>query len=307
MRISLWDNADTVELPGIPTDPDIVMPAPPPNVVVESAGLSDRGKVRPNNEDHFLIIRLGRFMEVVQSNLPKEELTRHFRETGYGMVVADGIGGHAAGEVASKKAISTLLNLVLQTPDWIFRLDDDARTTDIISRAVERFAVINKELSIDANADPNLKGFGTTMTAAWNVGNVLFVANIGDSRAYLLRGDELRRLTTDHTLAQAMADAAIITQEQANVSRHRHMLTKSLGDGKDAKPDARNYHLEDGDYLLLCTDGLTDMLPDATIAAIMSTRGPAATICQSLVDQALRAGGKDNVSVVVAHFIFAEG
>src|SRR5262249_18503065 len=144
-------------------------PAPASGQVVraEVAGLSDRGKVRSNNEDHFLIIRLGRFLEVVQSNVPGEDLTQQFRETGHGMAVADGVGGHVAGEVASKNAVSTLLQLVLQTPDWIFRLDDEERATEVIRRAVERFAMINRALTVDAVVDPTLKGFGTTMTAAW--------------------------------------------------------------------------------------------------------------------------------------------
>ena len=168
---------------------------------VDVAGLTDCGNRRSNNEDHFLISRFGRFLETLDTNLAPPEAAFHEEEIGYGLLVADGMGGHAGGEVASKLAISTLINLALATPDWILRLDDDAFMQEVMRRAKERWGKINTALTDHAEADPSVKGLGTTLTLAWSLGKNLVVAHVGDSRAYLYRRQRLHRLTHDHTFA----------------------------------------------------------------------------------------------------------
>jgi protein phosphatase len=160
--------------------------------------------VRPNNEDHFLISRFGRFLETVQTNLPADTVPPRSEESGYGMVVADGMGGCAAGEEASRRAITSLVNLVLHTPDWILRLDEEPLPKEVLRRAAERYEQVNQTLAEEAQGDPGLSGFGTTMTMAWTLGRQLFVAHLGDSRAYLLRQGRLQQLTRDHTLVQEL-------------------------------------------------------------------------------------------------------
>jgi protein phosphatase len=271
-------------------------------------GLSDRGKVRPRNEDHFYVARFGRYLERLCTNLPEDEMPPRFEETGYVAIVADGMGGHAAGEVASKLAISTLINLVLGTPDWILRLDDDSLPQQVLRRSRERYEQVRAVMAGEARADPALHGFGTTMTVTASLGQVLFVIHLGDSRAYLLRQGRLHRLTRDHTVAQALVDMGALAPQEAATSRLRHVLTKSLtaqaGQAGFAEPDAQEIPLQDGDCLLLCTDGLTDMVPEETIAQVLAGGGTAEATCRRLVEDALAAGGKDNVTAVVARYAF---
>ena len=272
---------------------------------VEVAGLTHPGRVRPNNEDHFLICRFGRFLETLQTNVPEGEIPSRADEIGYAMLVADGVGGGAAGEVASKLAISTLVHLVLQTPDWFLRVEEDSWMQEAMRRTTERYEQVNAALTEQARTDPDLRGFATTLTLASSLGRKLLVANIGDSRAYLLRNDRLRLLTRDHTMAQALEEAGLIHPEQLATHRMRHILLKALGDSnQQVKPEVHEHTLEDGDCLLVCTDGLTDLVDEKLIAKILARGEPAKQICESLVDEALRAGGKDNVTTVFARYRF---
>jgi serine/threonine protein phosphatase PrpC len=274
-------------------------------VEVDAAGLSDQGKVRHNNEDHFLISRFGRFLEAVETNLPRAEIPTRSEEIGYAMLVADGIGGSQAGEVASKLAITTLVNLVLQFPDWILRLDEDFFIDEVLRRASQRYDQINLAMTEHAEDDPSLRGFGTTLTGAWGLGKDLFVAHIGDSRAYMFRSGRLRQLTRDHTLAQELANQGAIAQEDVATHHWRHVLTRSLGPrSRLARPDVQRLKLEDGDTLLLCTDGLTTMVGEQAIADILARDEAARLTCQFLVDRALAEGGRDNVTVIVARYRF---
>ncbi len=205
----------------------------------------------------------------------------------------------AAGEVASRLAITLLVNLVLETPDWIFT-HDEPYADELAARAVRRFYQVNQSIIEQARREPWLRGMGTTLTMACSLGANLLIVHVGDSPVYLSRGGNFHRLTRDHTVAQQMADHGSIPIE-AVPSRYRHILTHALGIRESGtEPDVRRVQLKDGDRLLLCTDGLTDMVDDATIAAELQ-RGPSSEeACQALIDLALERGGKDNVTVVVA-------
>jgi protein phosphatase len=138
---------------------------------------------------------------------------------------------------------------------------------------------------------------------AFSLGKDLVICHIGDSRAYLFRRGQLHKLTADHTLAQALADHGQIGQEDIATHRLRHVLTRALGmESREAQPDVQKLLLADSDCLLLCTDGLTEMVAEARIAAILGSGETAAQRCQRLVDEALNAGGKDNVTVIVGHY-----
>ena len=299
-------DADTQEFKLEPS-PESRSPKPLSSAVkVDVAGLSHPGKVRPNNEDHFLVVRFGRFLETLASNLPAGLVPSHFREDGWGMAVADGMGGHVAGEEASKLAITTLMDLVLSTPDWILRADDPEFAAEIMRRAGERFELVDQALSLEAAFDPKLHGFGTTMTFAASVGTNLFVAHIGDSRVYLFRRGKLHQLTRDHTLAGELYEAGHITLAEVATHHLRHVLTRNLGRQKAAKPDVQKLALEKGDCLLLCSDGLNDMVSNEKIAGTLAQGKASALLCQELVDLALAAGGKDNVTVLLARYSIAE-
>ncbi len=305
-QMSAPDENDTVDM----DTPAVVASecaAPSADVAhVDVAGLTDRGHRRPNNEDHFLIARFGRFLETLDTNLPRPDARFCEGETGYALLVADGMGGHAGGEIASGLAISTLLDLVLATPDWILRLDEDTLMQEVLRRTKERLAQINAALMDQARADPDLKGLGTTLTLAWNLRRNLIVAHVGDSRAYLCRRNQLHLLTHDHTFAQSLADQGLIAQPDVVLHRLRHVLTRVLGDAAAAAdPDLHTLLLEDGDRLLLCTDGLTEMVDEDLILATLVGAENSEAVCRRLVEQALRAGGKDNVTVAVAGYRFS--
>jgi protein phosphatase len=295
---------DTLELPvaGTCGDETEVQPISPV-VSVDVAGLTHPGNVRRDNEDHFLVCRFGRFLERLQTNLPEGDVPPRVQEGGYALMVADGIGGSAAGEWASRLAIRTLIELVLKVPDWILRAEDHSFREEVWRRAGEYFGQINAALAQQAQGDPGLRGFGTTLTVAWNLGPALFVAHLGDSRAYLFRQGQLHRLTRDHTLAQQMADRGLLAQSEAASHHLRHVLLKALGDTAcAAEPDVRRFVLTDGDGLLLCSDGLTDMVAESAITGILLREQTANETCQHLVDAALQAGGKDNVTAIVARY-----
>jgi serine/threonine protein phosphatase PrpC len=297
------DHDDTAELPAW-KQPEPRQPAGASSLVeVDLAALSHPGKVRRNNEDHFMAARFDRTMRTLSTNLPEGEVPSGYAETVFGLLVADGVGGSAAGEVASRTAIHAIVDLVLETPDWIMRLDDRL-AEEVLARMERRFQRVRETLIERANADPGLRGMATTMTVACSLGPELLTAHVGDSRAYVFRtGGRLERLTRDQTMAQSLADAGAITQEE--VARHpsRHVLTSALATrGAFVQVQLKRSRLEDGDQLLLCSDGLTEMVSDEAIARVLATAGPPAETCRQLVDLALEAGGKDNVTVVLARY-----
>jgi protein phosphatase len=272
------------------------------HVEVELGALSDTGKVRPKNEDHFLVARFDRNMQTLLTNLPPGQILASCGETAYGMLVADGMGGHAGGDIASRNAVSLMVDLVLRTPDWILRLDE--RWLQKVRQRMEwRFQQVQEALTDQAREDPALSGMGTTLTVACSAGPELILVHVGDSRAYLFRQNRLHRLTCDHTMAQSLADVGVIAPEEVATHPMRHILTNVLGGrGERLRVEYREVRLTDGDQILLCTDGLTDLVTDASILEVLSTAKTVADACRVLVDLALKAGGRDNVTVLLGRY-----
>jgi protein phosphatase len=296
---------DTVELPTYPIESEVFGPETgSARVQVDLAALSHPGLVRTNNEDHYLVVRYGRALETLLTSLPEKQIPKRSEEIGYGLVVADGIGGAAAGELASRMVISRLVSLVLCTPDWIISTEEP-HLHRVMQRMAERFRQIDTFLRDYASGDPNLLGMGTTMTLACSLGATVTLGHIGDSRAYLYRDGELHQLTRDHTLVQSLVDLGRLTPGQAARHPHRHVLTHALGSGDHRyKGDFQRMTLVDSDQLLLCTDGLTDMVDNATLASALARAGSANEACQTLIAMALKNGGKDNVTVALARYRF---
>ena len=285
---------------------------PPPfssRINVDVFGMTDRGYARTRNEDHFLIVRAGRAVETVLTNLtPSDTMAGElFEETAYGMVIADGVGGEAAGEVASRQAIYTLLGLALHTPDWQFRWGPKERNT-VMWRMRERFHRVNAALLRDAAAHASLSGMCTTMTAAVTQGNELIVGHIGDSRAYLLHAGKLVQLTSDHTIGGKLVMDGTHSPTDPLVLELSGLLLQALGSREgECHPDVHDFLIEDKDQLLLCTDGLTDMVDDEDIELVLNSATSAQSACRSLVDLALKNGGRDNVTVIVARYSIPAG
>jgi serine/threonine protein phosphatase PrpC len=293
--------ADTVDLPPLVTNAEAECPLSS-SVRVDIDGLTDTGKVRTNNEDHFLVACFGRSLVTLKTNVAENLVPDRFDQMGYALVVADGVGGAAAGEVASSLAISVGVNLALNSPKWNL-LNTPEEIQENMETWRRRFRQIDQVLADRANADPALSGMGTTLTIALGVGVDLLLYHVGDSRAYLFRQDRLHRLTRDHTVAQQLADAGCITPDEVARHRLRHVLTRALGrnDG-DIETEIQHLRLADGDRILLCTDGLNEMVSDARIAEVLRAAEPSAEACRALVAEALAAGGKDNVTVVLARY-----
>jgi PPM family protein phosphatase len=210
------------------------------------------------------------------------------------LAIADGMGGAAAGEVASSEAISTIV-----------ALDDDVPGSDILTSLGTAVQRANDQLRGMVDEDPQLEGMGTTLTALLWTGQRLGLVHVGDSRAYLLRDAHLLRLTRDHTYVQMLLDRGLLSKEEAADFGARHVLVNALGGvSEDVEVDVSQLKLMDGDRVMLCSDGLTDLVDDESIRRVLIECHESSEACRRLVDLALAGGGKDNVTVVVATFTF---
>ncbi len=296
--------SDTVELPA----PGSTVSADPPpatmQIAVDLGAATHQGLVRENNEDSYLIARADRSLEMLMTNLPPGEIPAWAAERSYGLVVADGMGGQAAGEVASRLALKAVIEHVLATADWVMR-DAGAHRAQVEERIAERFLAADQAVHDEAARNPRAAGMGSTMTLAACLGANLFLGHVGDSRAYLLRRGTLRVLTHDHSLAQALADSGVISQEDVAHHHMRNALLRNLG-GKGTHADLSYLRLASDDQLLLCTDGLTDMVEEDAIRDLLLAPSTAQAACDALVAAALAAGGRDNVTVLLARFAWKQ-
>jgi protein phosphatase len=200
-----------------------------------------------------------------------------------------------------------MMQLILRSPRWALRLDDPStREADIqalFKRVRGYFAGVHEALRLRAADDTALEGMGTTLTSAYSVGNDLFVVHVGDSRAYLLRGGALRRITHDHTLAQSYADQGLIPQAEVETHELGHVLTRAMGAG-DSHPEYDIHHLDlqHDDRILLCSDGLSRFVPESEIVSLLQAFSDSAGACRALVDRALALGGTDNITSIVARY-----
>jgi serine/threonine protein phosphatase PrpC len=271
---------------------------PPPAVKVTYGGATHVGKVRANNEDHFAVIHRFRSQHMLLTNLDRAHLPA-FRDESFGFVVTDGLGGAAAGEVASRLAIEEAWELSAQASSWIMRLGNlsDQQARERIQAYANR---MHEKLLDLVEADRRLEGMGTTWTSVYVVGWDAIVVQIGDSRAYRFRDGTLEQLTRDHTLASSLMDYGA---KAGDVAALRHIVTNTLGGGRDEVfADVDHVRLESGDRLLLCTDGLSDVVPHADVVKHVGGSASPQAICDALIQAALDRGGKDNVTVVVAAF-----
>ena len=273
---------------------------------VDFGAVTHPGRVRQNNEDHYLVGRLGRSLEPLKSNMPEGQLPERLAEYGYGMLVADGMGGAAAGEVASRMAIKMLVDMIIDTAKWGRRIDEQ-EAEQLMERIEGYYMNIHSELVLQGEIDPSVTGMGTTLTLAYSFCADLLIAHVGDSRAYLMREGRLRQLTHDHTVAQRLADNGDIPQEEVEKHRLRHVLTNVLGGHSGpVVTQLEQFQLVDGDRLLLCSDGLTGMVNDATIEGVLTRTDSPQEAADKLLTLALDAGGTDNITIILARYRFPE-
>jgi serine/threonine protein phosphatase PrpC len=239
---------------------------------------TDVGKVRAGNEDSCKVYRPDECPDGIDGLL----------------VVADGMGGHAAGEDASRITVETVVVFLTDAAREVGEMEEDI-LLGFMSDALEE---ANQKVLEEAAISPEKRGMGTTCTAALLKRNHSYIAHIGDSRAYLLRDSILTRLTKDHSFVEEEVERGALTPEEARVHPRRNVVTRAIGIGSDLNVDTYSEDLESGDRLMLCSDGLNSMIPDARIAEILG-EGDAQASCDNLVNAANDAGGSDNITVVV--------
>ena len=254
-------------------------------MIFEAFARTDVGPIRENNEDNMLLMH----------------------EDGL-FIVADGMGGHAAGEVASEIAVHTIKEVLFedQDPDET-RLNRPLDEEESIRERL-RYAMNQASIRVRQEASINLayRGMGTTLTVLLLEEDIAHFSHVGDSRLYLYRGGNLRRLTRDHTVVQNEIDAGRLTPELARIVPNKNVLTQSIGSNVTIDPDTATRHVEEEDVFMICSDGLTDPLDDRALADIFA-KTPFADLADELVQQALDNGTEDNVTVVVVKIVSLDG
>jgi PPM family protein phosphatase len=264
---------------------------------VRSFGMTDRGLVRDANEDQFLISVMSKVLEIQHCSLPQTK-TNYAEETGHIFLVADGLGGPPAGEEASALAVESIEEFLLNTFKWFFQLEGPEKES-VLAEFQTALRQADVRIFREVADHPELHGMGTTLTLAYSLGTNLFVANAGDSRCYLFRDGELLQLTRDQNLAADMARGGMLPPGRA--SRLSHIVTNAIGGRKPGvEAQVCKAALEAGDVLLLATDGLTRELSDEQIAEVLRAKSDPKVTCERLIAEALKAGGHDNITVIVA-------
>jgi protein phosphatase len=288
--------AETVELikPALAAEKYFFKSAP--DLAFEFGAASHKGLRRAENQDHYIVVRRTRTQQWLLTNVPHEQLVLPPDES-YGMAVADGMGATGRGDLASQLAIRTAWELAGRTTSWLMRLGD--LNTNELAERIEGFSYMMQQAFDDEfQANPQLAESGTTWTCAYFVSSFAVVANIGDSPCFLWRDGMMGRISTDHTVEQEFIAAGVPAEI---AGKYGHMLTRCFGaHAQDARPDVHHLRLQAGDQLLLCTDGLTDMVRPQRIAQCLDESPSAQSACDSLIELALAAGGKDNVTAVLA-------
>jgi protein phosphatase len=267
-------------------------------------GLTDSGRTRPTNQDHFLIADLNKSMRIHDTSLTLDNETRVYGGSqGKLLVVADGMGGEAEGERACTIAVDQLTTYVLNSLSWCFRLEQDSEQ-DFEDHLKEALESCQKRIQAVVANHPEMQSMGTTMTMVYIVWPRAFVVHVGDSRCYLMRNGDLDQITVDHTMSEIMVEAGQMSREEARHSRLGHALWNVLGGrSTELAVDVYKLTLECDDVLLLCTDGLYNMVSHETLQELLTSNTGAESACRKLIDLANQNGGKDNITAVVSHFL----
>lgn len=241
-------------------------------------GLTDVGRQRQHNEDTFLV-------------QPDAQL----------FLVADGMGGHAAGEIASKIAAETISEFIVTTKEddgtWPHAYDERYRRST--NRLMTALRLANTRVLEAMRKDARLRGMGTTVVASLIDGNLASIAHVGDSRAYLIRDGQMSRITNDHSWVFEQVQAGMLTEAEAEKHPLRNVITRALGGALTVNPEASEYQVRESDTILLCSDGLTGMVPEDEILRIVTENENVQEACRALIDFANARGGYDNVTTIL--------
>jgi protein phosphatase len=267
---------------------------PSGDIIVHVFGRTDVGRTREHNEDTFAVADL----TAMNASLQPEVRTHRLGDRGSLFMVADGMGGAAAGEVASAMATEVITAEV----DRRWRASDD-HDPEIFAHTLRvATEVANTKINSYAQTHPENRGMGTTVTVAGLLGDTLYVCQVGDSRAYIVRDGLAIQITKDQSLMQKLVEAGEITAEEAEVSERRNIILQALGPEASVKVDLTSQQVMRGDVLILCSDGLSGQVRANEIAAVVRSESDLVQVCKRLIDLANEAGGPDNITVVAVRF-----
>ena len=261
---------------------------------VEVFGRTDVGKTRDHNEDSFLVADLTRRIASLQPEVREHEVGAR----GTLFVVADGMGGAAAGEIASDLAVDSIYAHMIG--EW--GNDPEVSAQRFAFRLKESVEFANARIHEYAKTHPEHRGMGTTTTAAGVFENALYLTQIGDSRGYLIRAGKVTQITKDQSLMQRLVDAGELTEEEAAVSERRNIILQALGPDAHVKVDLTQQELRKGDMLIMCSDGLSGLVQKDDMLQLAMGTSDLVTLCKELIDLANTRGGPDNITCIVARF-----
>lgn len=272
-------------------------------MIIDLHAKSDVGRVRRGNEDNFLILDLtsGKTWTGSDGAEPPDEL-RHINlgEKGLVLVVSDGMGGALAGDVASRMAVETVREMLVESEDEGGSSNDEKSLVDYLRNAT---VYANLAIHHRSQEDTRCAGMGATFTGAAIKGDMLDLVQVGDSRAYILRGDHIKLATKDQSLVQQLVDVGQISEAEAETHMFRNVILQALGAQSELTPVTGRLRLRRGDILLMCSDGLSGKLRSEDMRRIIQEAGDdLAAACNQLVDEANERGGEDNITVVLARF-----
>ena len=273
---------------------------------VELHAQTDIGRVRQGNEDNFLVLDLATGENWLGSDDQKETPAplRRFEvgPEGLVLIVSDGMGGALAGDVASRMAVESVREMLTEE-DSEHKTDDQGAPVPLVDCLRHATGYANYAIHRKSLEDPRCSGMGATLTAAAVVGHSMGFVQVGDSRAYVIRGDEIKLVTKDQSLVQQLVDVGQITESEAETHMFRNVILQALGAQSDLTPVVSRVRLRRGDLMLLCSDGLSGkMNAEEMLQIVAAGRGDLAAACDALIKEANRRGGEDNITVVLARF-----
>lgn len=266
----------------------------PNTVIVHVFGRTDVGRTREHNEDAFVVADL----TTDRATLLPDVRTHTVGPLGSLFMVADGMGGAAAGEIASQMATEAVLTELRAT--WIAATSHDAETFASALRVAGESA--NTTIHEYARRHPENRGMGSTATVAGLLHDTLYIAQVGDSRAYLVRNGQARMLTKDQSLVQRLVDAGELTEQEAEHSNRRNIILQALGPEPVVRIDLTHQRVSKGDVLILCSDGLSGQVKADEIGRVVASEADLVAVCKQLIDLANESGGPDNITVIAARF-----
>jgi protein phosphatase len=279
------------------TETDLATGRKPRDDEIDVYGVTDTGRTRKNNQDHFLICSLHRQVKILGTSLPPDSAWPSHDRMAFFAMVADGVGGSSQGEEASRVAVERIMDYVTRSMKCYYTADasDDATFSGALEEAAMQ---AHEHIAELAREDPDRRGMATTLTVFMGVWPRAYILQVGDSRCYVLRKGELIQISRDQTMAQELVDQGVLSRTEAPRTRWAHVLSSSIGGGQTA-PVVTRFDSAWGNVVLLCSDGLTKHVSDERIRERLHTMTSARQVCEALLKDALDDGGTDNITIIV--------